>query len=110
MESSWVDLPALPSRSTPGLYRIHLQRLSHQVCILKSSCFRPPSPCSAHRPSIVPAGRLLSLLPQGLFDGSQVIWTNSVATYSFVLSLASFSRINVSIRGALARMRSHCSL
>src|ERR1039457_2471820 len=30
--------------------------------------------------------------------------------YSLVLSLLSFSRMNVSISGALARMRSHCSL
>ncbi len=30
--------------------------------------------------------------------------------YSFVFSLESFSRMNASISGALARMRSHCSL
>jgi hypothetical protein len=30
--------------------------------------------------------------------------------YSFVLSLLSFSRMNVSISEALARIRSHCSL
>ena len=30
--------------------------------------------------------------------------------YSLVLSLLSFSRMNASISGALARMRSHCSL
>jgi len=33
-----------------------------------------------------------------------------LGSYSLVLSLLSFSRINVSISGALARMRSHCSL
>ena len=31
-------------------------------------------------------------------------------SYSLVLSLLSFSRMNASISGALARMRSHCSL
>src|SRR6202789_58503 len=39
-------------------------------------------------------------------DGPCIDWPG----YSLVLSLASFSRINVSISGAAARIRSHCSL
>ena len=35
---------------------------------------------------------------------------HSSKPYSFVFSLESFSRMNASISGALARMRSHCSL
>jgi len=35
---------------------------------------------------------------------------HSSKPYSFVFSLKSFSRMNASISGALARMRSHCSL
>jgi hypothetical protein len=36
--------------------------------------------------------------------------THSSKPYSFAFNLESFSRMNASISGALARMRSHCSL
>jgi hypothetical protein len=53
-----------------------------------------------------PRGRIFSF-PQG-----QQIASKSLSSkhYSFVFSLESFSRMNASISGALARMRSHCSL